>query len=332
MPAAYSHVSSDPQIAVSVVTYNNEDCLPVFLDSLRRQKGVTWQALFFDNASQDKTAEVIRKSAIGELFLSQINLGYGQGHNHNVARCRARHVLIMNADLQFCPDLFANLLDHLQDYPEHSLTGPSILEGPHKRLFPPRYFYPGEGMIVLEGGLRRREIAWINGCCLMIRREAFEALGGFDPDYFLYTCETDLCLRARRAGYRIGHAQNAVVHHLQRQSQRALSDYDYACRIFQGSAVFWDKHYAPQDVLDMVRFQYWLSGLLLSLGWPQGWLPEWSDRLSKARLHARRDVCRQWLDRHGYHVFGLLRPRIVTQQFRIAVEWISQRKFPLDDY
>jgi GT2 family glycosyltransferase len=330
-PSEYPRIS-DPQIAVSVVTYNNAECLPSFLECLRQQQGVIWEAFFFDNASQDKTAELIRQSALGELFLSGTNLGYGRSHNHNVARSRAKHVLLMNADLQFRPDLFAKLLCHLEEHPEHSLAGPAILEGPDKRPFPPRYFYPGEGMVVLEGGLRRQEIAWLNGCCLMIRRDVFRAVGGFDPDYFLYTGETDFCLRARRAGYRLGYAQNSVVYHLHRQSQRELSDYDHARRIFQGSAVFWEKHYALRDVLDMVRFQYWISGLLLGLSWAQGWLPQWSTRLSEARLRARRDICREWLDRHGHRVFGLAPPKIVMQQCRIAVEWILQRRFPLDDY
>jgi len=51
--------------------------------------------------------------------------------------------------------------------------------------------------------LRGKEYAWISGCCLAIRRAVLEQVGGFDPDYFLYQEETDLCLRVRRAGYRI---------------------------------------------------------------------------------------------------------------------------------
>src|SRR5262249_27306405 len=187
---------------------------------------------------------------------------------------------------------------------EHSLAGPRILEGSAKQPFPPRYFYPGEGMIALEPGLRRHEIAWLNGCCLIVRREAFERLGGFDPDYFLYQGETDLCLRARRAGYRIGYAGNTSVHHLHRQSQRELSDYEYARRIFQGSAVFWGKHYTSRDVLHMVRFQYWISRLVLGLGPMRRRLPELPAVLSEARLRARSDICREWLESHGHQRVG----------------------------
>jgi N-acetylglucosaminyl-diphospho-decaprenol L-rhamnosyltransferase len=55
-------------------------------------------------------------------------------------------------------------------------------------------------MIALESGLRRREIAWLSGCCLIIRRAALERLAGFDPDYFLYQEDTDLRLLVSRYG------------------------------------------------------------------------------------------------------------------------------------
>lgn len=77
-----------PQISVSVVTYNNADCLPVFLNSLRRQQGVTWETFFFDNGSHDSTADLIRTAGLGELFVSGTNIGYGRAHNDNAHRAR----------------------------------------------------------------------------------------------------------------------------------------------------------------------------------------------------------------------------------------------------
>jgi GT2 family glycosyltransferase len=326
--------SSDPQISVSVVTYNNAHCLPGFLDSLRQQTEVRWELFVFDNASRDETPALIRKAGLGELFVSNANIGYGRGHNYNVARCRGPHLLFLNPDLEFCPDLFAALLRYLNEHLDHVLAGPCILEGPARRPFPPRHFYPGEGMIALEPGLRRPSIAWLNGCCFIVRRDVFEKLGGFDPDYFLYQDETDLCLRVRRAGYQIGHADKSAVYHLHRQSQRELSEYEYARRIFQGSTTFWGKHYPPNDVLRMVRFQYWISRMLLGLDLLRRWLPDLPAVLNEARLRARNDICREWLETHGYRRvgFGGVPGKIVLRQCRLVVEWIVQRRFPLDDY
>lgn len=323
-----------PQISVSVVTYNSASHLPMFLESLRRQTAVTWEAFFFDNASRDETPELIRNAGLGALIPSEANIGYGRGHNRNFAQCRGSHLLVLNPDLQFGPELFAGLVNYLEEHPERSVAGPRVLEGAAKRLFLPRHFYPGEGMVALEAGLRRREIAWLSGCCLIIRRAAFETLAGFDPDYFLYQEDTDFCLRARRAGYLIGYAPKVEVHHLHRQSQAELSEYEYARRIFQGSAVFWAKHYPRTDVLRMVRFQYWTSRLLLGLGPARRWLPELPDVLSEARLRARGDTCREWLEKNGRRQIGFagLPGKIALRQCRLAVESIRQRRFPLDDY
>lgn len=334
MTGGTSGSPSDPQISVSVVTYNNQHCLPGFLDSLRHQTDVRWELSFFDNASRDGTPALIQQAAMGTLFVSDENIGFGRAHNHNAARCRGAYLLILNPDLEFGPGLFAGLLRYLEDHPEQALAGPRVLEGASGQPFPPRHFYPGEGMIALEPGLRGRSIAWLNGCCLMIRREVFEKLGGFDADYFLYQDETDLCLRARRAGYRIGHAENTAVHHLHRQSQRGLSEYEYARLVFRGSAVFWGKHYPQRDVLRMVRFQYWISRALLGLNRLRRYVPDLPAILSDARLRARNEICREWLEKHGHRRIGLggVPGKIVLRQCRLAVEWILQGRFPLDDY
>lgn len=189
-------------------------------------------------------------------------------------------------------------------------------------------------MTPLEPGLRREEIAWLNGCCLLVHRAAFKALGGFDTDYFLYQAEADLCLRARRAGYHLGYVANAVVYHGQRESQRDLSEYEYSRRIFEGNAVFWSKHYPPQDVVRMLYFQHRMCGVLLALGKFRARIPLSQHLLSDARLRARRDVCAQLLERAPHHASPMraMSTRIAARQLRLILEWIRQRRFPLDDY
>jgi N-acetylglucosaminyl-diphospho-decaprenol L-rhamnosyltransferase len=322
------------QISVSVVTYNNAECLPGFLDSLRRQQGVTWEAFFFDNGSHDSTGDLIRAAELGELFVSATNIGYGRAHNDNARRARGKYLLILNPDLSFNTDLFATLASHAERSPELSFLGPRILEGSTPRPFPPRRFYPGEGMIALDPAWRREEIAWLNGCCFLVNRAAFAKLGGFDTDYFLYQAEADLCLRARRAGYRLGHAGDAVVYHAHRESQRDLSEYEYSRRIFEGNAVFLKKHFAAGDVIQMLRFQVLICGVLLSLNKLRERIPLPQHLLSDARLRARRDVCVQLVKGSQYKVWSprSAYPRIAARQFRLLFEWIRQRKFPIDDY
>lgn len=322
-----------PDVTVSVVTFNNESCIPRLTVALNAQRGRSWEALFFDNASTDQTAARIEGSDSISVFLSDKNIGYSGGHNHNIRRAKGACVLILNADVTFPANLLAHLTAHLDSHPEQSFVGPRILEGAERRHFAPRRFYPGEGMIALEPGIRRRDIAWLNGCCLLARRAALEKLGGFDENFFLYQAETDLCLRARRAGFTLGWDPEVTVHHVHRQSQRDISEYEYSRRLFKGSETFWRKHYSREDVARMSRFQLRAANALLVLGKPfesMGILPP---SLARERLRARRDICREILASPGTHTDSRRRgARIVPRQSRLAVEWVRQRQFPLDDY
>jgi N-acetylglucosaminyl-diphospho-decaprenol L-rhamnosyltransferase len=203
-------------LSVSMVTYNSASCLDGFLRSLARQEGVRWELLVVDNASQDGTPAKLER--LPNVTLNRTNVGYAAAHNQNLSRFHGRHVLFLNPDLTFSPDLFAGLVSFLDENPLVGVVGPRVLEGPERIPFPPRRFYPGEGMLALEPGLRRKEYAWLSGCCLAIRRAVLEQVRGFDPDYFLYQEETDLCLRVRRAGYRVACCPELEVEHVGQQS------------------------------------------------------------------------------------------------------------------
>jgi len=323
-----------PDVSISIVSHENEACIDSLLTDLRSQDGVSWDALLFDNASADKTVERVREFGEVRVFASTENVGYSKAHNHNIGASSGRYVLLLNPDMRVPPDLLARLVDHLERNPSDGLVGPKVLEGKSCRNFPPRRFYPGEGMIALDPGLRRNWIAWLNGCCLMARRDVLEKTGGFDGDFFLYQAETDLCLRVRRAGFTLGWVPDVSVHHLHRQSQREKSEFDYACRIFEGSSVFWRKHYSSHDVARMARFQMLMSTSLLLLDKPLSLLGLLPSTLGRDRLLARREVCRKLLSSIPA---GRIGPSgagrgIASRQSRLALEWLRQGRFPLDDY
>jgi GT2 family glycosyltransferase len=325
--------SASPRVSISVVTYNNSQCLDRFLASLHRQRGVSFEVFFFDNASSDDTVRLLKESALGELHASPVNLGYGKGHNSNLGHASGEFLVVLNADVEFEADMIARLVRHMDENPSQAIAGPVVFEGEGSRPFPPRRFYPGEGMIALEKGFERKDIAWINGCAMIIRRDVMKALDGFDGDYFLYQSETDLCLRARRSGHSIGYCDDVMVRHFHRQSQRDVSEYEYARRIFEGSAVFWRKHYSGPELEAIARFQLRMSSALLALGKPLTRYTGGVNVLSPERLRARRDVCAKVLNElgrtSGQPAAGL---RIISRQARIALEWVRQRRFPLDDY
>jgi hypothetical protein len=324
-----------PDLSVSVVTYNSAHCLDAFFESLSMQQGVRWELFLVDNASTDRTAARLQDCAIGNLTLNPRNIGYGGAHNQNRSHFRGRHVLFLNPDQTLAPQVFERLVRFLDENPRFAVAGPKVIEGPERVPFPPRRFYPGEGMIVLERGIARHEYAWVSGCCLAIRRSVLDEIGGFDPDYFLYQEETDLCLRVRRAGYKIGWCPEVEVLHAGGQSQAHLSEYEQARRLFDGTALFWEKHYPSSELPSMVRFQYLAARAFLALGGCWRWLPgETSRQFRPERMRARRDVCGDWLKQRQCGVFpwdpGSL--KIAVRQVGLLFEWLRRGGFPLDDY
>ena len=318
---------------MSVVTHNSAHCLEALFESLSTQRGISWELFVADNASSDGTAAWLQQRAEGNITLNSRNLGYGRAHNQNLSRFRGRHVLFLNPDLTLPAGLFAALVDFLDAHPEAGVVGPRVLEGKDRTPFPPRRFYPGERTVPLEPGLRRDYYAWLSGCCLMIRRPVLERIDGFDPDYFLYQEETDLCLRVRRAGYQIGWRPEWTVLHAHKQSQVGMPEYDQERRVLSGTILFWQKHFSAADLPNIVRFQYLRAQILLALD--KG-LPFFRKHgtVRRDHLRARRDACSEWLKSRGYPIF-MLNPgsgRIAFRQLRIVVEWARRGVFPVDDY
>ncbi len=317
-----------PDLSVSIVTRNSAACVEALFETLARQQGVEWELCVVDNASTDKTPGMLAQPRLSRrlanLTLNSRNVGHGAAHNQNLDRFAGRHVLFMNPDVTLAPDVFAGLVALLDSDPTIGAAAPNLREGPSRTPFPPRRFYPGEGMVPLTKGLFRNEYAWASGACLAVRRSLFEELRGFDPAFFLYADDIDLCLRIRRAGYRIEWRPDLKVIHEGLQSQLDVSEYERRRRLFVGIATFWEKHYSPADVYAMARFQRVCAGLLMQFNMADR-------RFASERLRARRDVCTEWLARHDRPP-GSIMWKIAARQAAIAAEWIRQGRFPLDDY
>jgi len=320
-------------VSVAIVTFDSAECLPELLAALREQTGVTFEVHVVDNASRDATRALLARADGIEVTCNAENVGFGRAQNQIAARCRGRHVLMLNPDVRFASDLLARLVGWLDAHPEIALAGPRVLEGDARHEFAPRRSYPGEAMVPL-GDDARDGIAWLNGCCLIVRREVLASLGGFDPDFFLYGEEIDLCLRARRAGHRIGWCGEAVVHHLQQRSQTGSSADERARRLFAGIATFWEKHHRASDLRQMLRFQVWTCRALLLAAPLLARVARRWPALAPERVRARGAVCRQRLA-----ALQGRKPSLAELPWPIALRhlvllrrWIRDGAPPLDDY
>lgn len=199
-------------ITAIVVSYDSAEVLPACLDALA---GESVPAIVVDNASGDDSRAIAAKRG-ARVIANARNEGYGRANNLGVAAADTPYVLIVNPDLEMKPGAAAALLEAAERYPDAGMLAPRIVE-PSGRVFlqPRSLLSPGHlnrsGTMAVPGG--DACLPFLSGACLLVRRELFLALGGFDPAIFLFYEDDDLCRRMRDAGHALVHVHGAEARH-----------------------------------------------------------------------------------------------------------------------
>jgi len=227
-------VTADPGIDVAaiVVNYNARAALLRCVSSLRAE-GL--QAIVVvDNGSRDGSAEALAGAdPETRLLPTGANLGYGTAANRGVEMVDTPYVLVLNPDVEVEPGAVKALVAALEREPALAAVGPRVEEPdgsvyPSGRPFPDLAVAAGHAFLGYAAPRNRytrayrmldwdrttfRHVDWVSGSCLMARRSAYEAVGGFDEAYFMYAEDVDLCWRWARAGWRVAYEPAARVVH-----------------------------------------------------------------------------------------------------------------------
>jgi N-acetylglucosaminyl-diphospho-decaprenol L-rhamnosyltransferase len=221
-----------PTVRIVVVTYNSRQYLDAFLTSVTQAGAIAPEVTVVDNGSEDGTLEYAAADPHLHLLETGQNLGYGAAANAGVAESCEDWVLVANPDIRFEPGSLDELFAVAYRWPKAGVLGPRIHTS-DGRLYPSARELPslgrGVGHAVFgwvwptnpwTASYRRERGApvegttgWLSGACLLLRREAFECVGGFDERYFMYFEDTDLCERVAQAGWEVVYAPSAVVEH-----------------------------------------------------------------------------------------------------------------------
>lgn len=225
-----------PDIAVVIVTYNSAHVVGDLLDSLPKAlDGLTADVVVVDNGSSDGTADLVAALGVCRVVRSA-NVGYSGGINRGVREAAPAHaILVLNPDVRLRPGSLRPLLAALRE-PRVGIAAPRVLT-PQGEL---HLSLRREPTLPRALGLTRTRLAifseyvhdasayiqpctvdWALGAVLLMSRECYEALGGWDETYFLYSEETDLALRARDAGLLTRYEPRAVAVHIGGQSGRS---------------------------------------------------------------------------------------------------------------
>jgi N-acetylglucosaminyl-diphospho-decaprenol L-rhamnosyltransferase len=247
-----------PDVAVVIVTYNSAHVIGDLLDSLPKAlDGLTADIVVVDNGSSDETTGLVAAHGTCRLVRSA-NVGYAGGINRGVREALpAQAILVLNPDVRLQPGSLPPLLAAAQE-PQVGIAAPRILTPEGKLHLSLRR----EPTLPRALGLTRtrlpvfseyvhnpaaysrpRIVDWALGAALLMSRECYDALGGWDESFFLYSEETDLCLRARDAGLLTRYEPESVAVHIGGQSGR--SHRTHAMQVINRVRLYRRRHGAP---------------------------------------------------------------------------------------
>jgi N-acetylglucosaminyl-diphospho-decaprenol L-rhamnosyltransferase len=259
-----------PVLSVILVSYNTREltlrCLGDLFNDLH---GIDSEVWLVDNASSDGTiATVTETYPEVRILASAENVGFGKANNQAMRLARGRYLMLLNTDAFLQPGAIASMLSQLSTHPAAGVVGPRLVNEDGS-LQPSCFRFPSPARAVFEnfwlsalwprhpvvGDYRRwnhdepRDVDWVVGACMMIRREVFERTHGFDEAFFMYAEEADWQRRIRLAGWTIQFTPAATVMHLGGAS--GLSDKPQINRHFFDSLDYYQ------------RKNHGLSGLLI---------------------------------------------------------------------
>jgi N-acetylglucosaminyl-diphospho-decaprenol L-rhamnosyltransferase len=232
------------ELAVVIVTYSPGETLARCLDTLEKATTRPVKVVLADNGSTDGAPEQAAQRDNVELLHTGGNLGYGTGANRGVATLGPEYgwIVVANPDLEFGAGSLDTMIEAADRWPRGGAFGPLIRE-PSGRIYPSARLTPSLGQGVGHAVVGRvwrdnpwtraykqseqveeREAGWLSGSCLLMRRQAFDSVDGFDPRYFMYFEDVDLGDRLTKAGWQNVYVPSAEVMHIQGHSTAGSSN------------------------------------------------------------------------------------------------------------
>jgi N-acetylglucosaminyl-diphospho-decaprenol L-rhamnosyltransferase len=301
-------------LSIVIVNWNVSDLLRRCLASVLAQPAPSAEVIVVDNASSDGSIAMMQAEFPDVTVIGNAdNVGFTRANNQAIRRSTGRYVLLLNPDTEVEDGALWTMLAYMDANPQVGAVGPQLFYSDgsvqsSRRRFPDLKTLFVESTILQRpfsssAILRRyyvldqphdmtQDVDWVVGACIMVRRQVIEQVGVLDERFFMYSEETDWCLRMKQAGWCVVYLPLArVVHHEARSSDQVIA----AKHIhFQSSKVqYARKHFGPAQA-EVLR-------LFLLATYVLQWFEEGLKRLigHKRALRAQRMAVYQRVLRSG---------------------------------
>lgn len=270
-------VQPNVTVSIIIVNYNNSEDTNECLSSIAEVPFDDYEIIVIDNNSEEEVSKLINPVPNTRLFRTTKNVGFAQGCNIGAKQASGEYLFFLNNDALVTEGLFPALICHIRRNQNTAAVVPHVLFN-HNRTeidtglstldnlgfgWHPNHLADVESDAVPTDPC---EIPWGSGCALLVDRAAFEEIGGFDGQFFMYKEDLELGLRLRKAGYTIYLIPQAIVYHKFSRSVKDELDLDRSpFQTFheqRNRAKLLTKHYPARILLSSLpaivgSFIYW---------------------------------------------------------------------------
>jgi N-acetylglucosaminyl-diphospho-decaprenol L-rhamnosyltransferase len=247
------------ELSYLIVNTEQRELLLRGLEAVARERdGLPFETevLVLDNASRDGSADAARAHpAVDEVMALTERRGKGVNDSELLARARGRYGLLLNEDSELLPGATQALLGALRDHPDAGAAAARLLR-PDGTAQPSAWRFPTpltalasvlalhRRLVVQSGGSRTTPVDWAQSAAMLVRTDAAREIGYFDPAFFVYSDEVDLCRRLRDAGWRTLHVPGASAIHHEQLSTGAVPERRIV-ELARNRNAYMLKHHAP---------------------------------------------------------------------------------------
>ena len=242
-------------LSIIIVNWNTSELLNQCLNSIYHNSSYySMEAIVVDNGSSDNSISMIENQfPLVILIKNDRNQGFARANNQGLSIAKGRYFMLLNSDTIVLPGAFDKLIQTADSHPELGVLGPQILnmDGSVQKSWAS---FPSFFSELIGRNLRIRkpvvsfpsayEVDWITGACMLVRARTIAEVGLLDDGYFMYSEETDWCLRIKNKGWKIWYLSNAEIYHLGGGSAKRTSLLQLSL-LYQNKIRYFNKFYGP---------------------------------------------------------------------------------------
>lgn len=213
-----------PLVTFLVLNWNGESLLKECISSLRNSEYKNFEIIVIDNASKDRSVEILHELAGIKIIKNTINLGFAAGNNIGFKLARGRYIVTLNNDVVVDPSWLNAPLSLLEKDNRIGIISCRQMNYYHRDKIDVLFYYPTRFLLLQRMGrgeifgknskyLRNGLVLGASGAAVIYRKRMLDEIGGFEGSFFAYHEESDLFLRAFYAGWKCVYVPTAVVYH-----------------------------------------------------------------------------------------------------------------------